>query len=111
MKRGTVFVDISVDQGGCAETSRPTTHEEPVYVEEGVTHYCVSNMPGAYARTSTQALSSVTLPYVQALALGAVSKAVKAHPELRPGISCQRGRLTNEEVAAAHGLACGPPTL
>ncbi len=75
MKKGTVLVDIAVDQGGCAETTRPTTHEVPVYVEEGVIHYCVANMPGAYARTFTQALTSVTLPYVEALAMAGVDGA------------------------------------
>ena len=111
MRNGTVFVDIAVDQGGCSETSRPTTHEDPIYVEEGVTHYCVSNMPGAYARTSTQALTSVTLPYVQAVALGGVVGAVALHPELRSGINCERGRLTCEEVAAAHGLDWEEPAV
>ena len=111
MRLGTVFVDIAVDQGGCAETSRPTTHESPTYVEEGVTHYCVSNMPGAYARTSTHALTSVTLPYVQALALGGVREAVEARPELRGGIAFREGRLTSEEVASAHGLTWEPVSL
>ncbi len=111
MRPGTVLVDIAVDQGGCVETTRPTTHEAPIYVEEGVTHYCVANMPGAYARTSTQALTSVTLPYVQALALGGVEPAVDAHPELRGGINCKDGRLTLEEVAEAHGLEWSPLDL
>lgn len=111
MRPGTVFVDIAVDQGGCAETTRPTTHEEPTYVEEGVTHYCVSNMPGAYARTSTQALTSVTLPYVEALAMSGVSGAVEGHPELAGGVNAHRGRLTCEEVALAHGLDCAPVEL
>src|SRR6202000_993157 len=68
MKPGSVFVDIAIDQGGCAETSRPTTHHDPVFVEEGVTHYCVANMPGAYARTATQALNNVTYRYIELLA-------------------------------------------
>ena len=75
MKRGSVLVDIAIDQGGCAETSRPTTHLDPVYVEEGVTHYCVANMPAAYARTATQALTNVTYPYVQLLADFGLEKA------------------------------------
>ncbi len=108
MRDGTVLVDISVDQGGCIETARPTTHEEPVYVEEGVTHYCVANMPGAYARTSTQALTSVTLPYVQRLALEGVEGATRVHPELGPGINCLNGALTNVEVASAHELTASP---
>lgn len=111
MRDGTVLVDISVDQGGCIETTRPTTHEEPIYVEEGVIHYCVANMPGAYARTSTQALTSVTLPYVQRLALEGVERAVEIHPELGPGINCLDGALTNVEVASAHGLSASPATL
>ena len=105
MKPGTVLVDISVDQGGCIETTRPTTHEAPTYVEEGVTHYCVANMPGAYARTSTQALTSVTLPYVQAIASEGLASAIGRRPELQSGINCQAGRLTSEEIALAHGLA------
>jgi len=105
MQSGTVLVDIAVDQGGCVETTRPTTHEDPVFVEEGVTHYCVANMPGAYARTSTQALTSVTLPYVQALALDGLEGACRRHPELFGGINARGGRLTCEEVGEAHGLA------
>jgi alanine dehydrogenase len=104
MKAGTVLVDIAVDQGGCVETTRPTTHDTPTYVEEGVTHYCVANMPGAYARTSTQALTSVTLPYIQSLALGGVASACDRHPELRGGLNCQAGELTNRAVGIAHGL-------
>jgi alanine dehydrogenase len=104
MNRGTVIVDIAVDQGGCVETSRPTTHEEPTFVEEGVIHYCVANMPGAYARTSTQALTSVTLPYLQALAVDGVAGACARHPELLGGINAQGGRLTCEEVGQAHGM-------
>jgi alanine dehydrogenase len=105
MKPGTVFVDIAIDQGGCAETSRPTTHDSPTFVEEDVIHYCVTNMPGAYARTATQALTNVTFPYVQWLAEGGVSGACAKHPELKSGINVQAGRVTNEAVAAAHGLA------
>jgi alanine dehydrogenase len=111
MRPGTVLVDIAVDQGGCIETTRPTTHEEPTFVEEGVTHYCVANMPGAYARTSTQALTSVTLPYIQALALGGILGASELYPELRGGINCQAGRLTREEIALAHGLRWALPSF
>lgn len=111
MRKGTVLVDIAVDQGGCVETTRPTTHEAPTYVEEGVTHYCVANMPGAYARTSTQALTSVTLPYVEALATGGVEGACERCPELALGISCQAGRLTSEEVAAEHRLEWSPAAI
>jgi alanine dehydrogenase len=104
MKPGTVFVDIAIDQGGCAETSRPTTHDNPTFVEEDVIHYCVTNMPGAYARTATQALTNVTFPYVQWLAESGVSGACAKHPELKSGINVQAGRVTNDAVAAAHGL-------
>ncbi|MCB1086021.1 MAG: alanine dehydrogenase [Verrucomicrobiae bacterium] len=109
MRNGTVFVDIAVDQGGCGETTHPTTHEDPIYVEEGVIHYCVANMPGAYARTSTQALTSVTLPYIQFLATEGVSGACRRHPELVGGINCQSGKLTCREVAEAHGLEWSEP--
>ena len=111
MKPGTVLVDIAVDQGGCVETTRPTTHEDPVYVEEGVTHYCVANMPGAFARTSTQALTSVTLPYLQFLATEGLSGACQRHPELVGGINCQGGTLTSEEVAEAHGMGFKEPAI
>lgn len=104
MGEGTVLVDIAVDQGGCVETTRATTHEDPVYVEEGVIHYCVANMPGAYARTSTQALTSVTLPYLQQLATLGLEGACSRSPELIGGVNCHGGKLTCAEVAEAHGL-------
>jgi alanine dehydrogenase len=104
MKRGSVFVDISIDQGGCAETSRPTTHLDPVYVEEGVTHYCVANMPAAYARTATQALTNVTYRYVELLADVGLEGACKKQPALIGGINTRDGRLTCKAVAEAHGL-------
>jgi len=109
MKRGSVFVDISIDQGGCAETSRPTTHLDPVYVEEGVTHYCVANMPAAYARTATQALTNVTYRYVQLLADRGLERACKKQPALIGGINTRDGRLTCNAVAEAHGLKWEPP--
>jgi alanine dehydrogenase len=109
MKRGSVFVDISIDQGGCAETSRPTTHLDPVYVEEGVTHYCVANMPAAYARTATQALTNVTYRYVQLLADLGLEGACKKQPALIGGINTRDGRLTCNAVAEAHGLKWEPP--
>lgn len=104
MREGTVLVDIAVDQGGCIETTRPTTHQDPVYTEEGVIHYCVANMPGAYARTSTQALTSVTLPYLQLLATNKLEFACEIAPEMTGGINCHEGRLTSREVAEAHDL-------
>jgi alanine dehydrogenase len=109
MKRGSVFVDISIDQGGCAETSRPTTHLDPVYVEEGVTHYCVANMPAAYARTATQALTNVTYRYVELLADFGLEGACKKQPTLIGGINTRDGRLTCKAVAEAHGLKWEPP--
>jgi alanine dehydrogenase len=109
MKRGSVLVDISIDQGGCAETSRPTTHHDPVYVEEGVTHYCVANMPAAYARTATQALTNVTYRYVELLADFGVDSACKKQPALIGGINTRDGRLTCQAVAEAHGLKYEPP--
>jgi len=109
MKRGSVFVDISIDQGGCAETSRPTTHLDPVYVEEGVTHYCVANMPAAYARTATQALTNVTYRYVELLANLGLEGACRKQPTLIGGINTRDGRLTCDAVAEAHGLKWEPP--
>jgi len=109
MKRGSVLVDISIDQGGCAETSRPTTHLDPVYVEEGVTHYCVANMPAAYARTATQALTNVTYRYVELLADFGLEEACKRQPALAGGINTRGGKLTCRAVADAHGLPYQPP--
>src|ERR1044072_4404980 len=109
MKPGSVQIDISIDQGGCAETSRPTTHLDPVYVEEGVTHYCVANMPGAYARTATQALTNVTLRYVQLLADLGLEGACKKQPALIGGINTLDGKLTCQAVADAHGLKWEAP--
>jgi alanine dehydrogenase len=104
MKRGSVLVDVAIDQGGCAETSRPTTHTEPVYVEEGVTHYCVANMPGAVPVTSTKALTNATLPYVEALARHGLGGAVERDPALARGLNVYAGRIICQAVAEAHGL-------
>jgi len=109
MKPGSVLVDIAVDQGGCAETTRPTTHEHPVFIEEDVTHYCVANMPGAYARTATQALTNVTFRYIEALANRGLSEACQRHPGLRMGINTIAGRMTCPAVAEAHGLPLSDP--
>ncbi|HEY4282085.1 MAG TPA: alanine dehydrogenase, partial [Chthoniobacterales bacterium] len=109
MKRGSVFVDISIDQGGCAETSRPTTHVDPVYVEEGVTHYCVANMPAAYARTATQALTNVTYNYIQLLADSGLEAACHKQPTLTGGINTRGGKLTYQAVAGAHGIKYQKP--
>ena len=104
MKRGSVIVDISIDQGGISETSRPTTHAEPTYVEEGVVHYCVTNMPGAVARTSTQALNNATLPFVLSLADRGVVAALLADRHVRDGLNVHAGKLTHKAVAEAHGM-------
>jgi alanine dehydrogenase len=109
MKPGSVLVDISIDQGGCAETSRPTTHLDPVYVEEGVTHYCVANMPAAYARTATQALTNVTFRYVELLADLGLEGACKKQPALIGGINTREGQLTCKAVADAHGFKYEAP--
>ena len=105
MKPGSVLVDIAVDQGGCAETTRPTTHHDPVYTEEGVLHYCVANMPGAYARTATQALINVTHRYIELLADHGLAEACQRMPALASGINVMDGLLTSRVVADAHGLA------
>jgi alanine dehydrogenase len=108
MKEGSVFVDVAIDQGGCAETSRPTTHDEPVYSVEGVIHYCVANMPGAVPITSTRALTNVTLPYVEAIAERGTTAAIRDDPELARGVNVLGGRVTYEAVAEAHGLEYTP---
>ena len=111
MRPGSVLVDIAIDQGGCAETSHPTTHNNPVFVEEGVIHYCVANMPGAYARTATQALTNVTHRYVELLADHGLAEACRLQPALAGGINVQDGRITCQAVADAHGLKFHPPQL
>lgn len=105
MRPGSVLVDIAIDQGGCAETSHPTTHHDPVYVEEGVQHYCVANMPGAYARTATQALTNVTYRYIELLADHGLADACARQPALGTGINVIHGRLAHRAVAEAHGLS------
>ncbi|MBV9016091.1 MAG: alanine dehydrogenase [Alphaproteobacteria bacterium] len=105
MKAGSVIVDISIDQGGCIETSRPTTHANPTYIEEGVVHYCVTNMPGAVARTSAVALNNATLPFVLAIADRGWRRALSDDPHLRNGLNTCRGHLTHPAVAHDLGLA------
>jgi alanine dehydrogenase len=97
-------VDIAIDQGGCFETSRPTTHSEPTYVEEGCVHYCVTNMPGAVARTSTFALNNATLPFALALADNGPRQALADNPHLKNGLNVAHGKVTYKAVADAHGL-------
>src|SRR5918999_1830080 len=104
MKDGSVVVDVAIDQGGCIETARPTTHSDPTYVEEGVIHYCVANIPGAVARTSTLALTSVTLPYLLRIADEGLEGAATADPALAKGLSTLDGNLVSEPVAEAHDL-------
>lgn len=104
MKPGTVLVDISIDQGGCFETSHPTTHDDPVFTVDGIVHYCVANMPGAYPRTATQALTHRTLPYVLALANQGTEKAIEEDSSLQAGVNCHAGKLYSAEVAKTHQL-------
>jgi alanine dehydrogenase len=108
MRPGAVIVDVAVDQGGCCETTHPTTHSDPTYVVDGVVHYCVTNMPGAYARTSTFALTNVTLPYVLAIADLGWRQAARRNPELARGLTLVDGQITHEPVARAHRLRYVP---
>src|SRR5438128_648392 len=108
MKRGAVLADVAIDQGGSAETSRPTTHSEPVYTEEGVTHYCVANMPGGVPITSTKALTNATLPYVESIAEHGLSAAVARDRSLARGVNVLEGKITYEPVAEAHDLEYTP---
>ena len=109
MKPGAVLVDVAIDQGGCFETSHPTTHQDPIYEVDGIVHYCVANMPGAVPRTSTQALGNATLPFVLALADKGWRQAVHDDPHLRAGLSTHEGKLTSAPVGAALGLASVAP--
>ncbi len=108
MKAQSVIVDVAIDQGGCAETSRPTTHDDPVYSVEGIIHYCVANMPGAVPITSTRALTNVTLPYVEEIAEHGTAVAVRDDHDLARGVNVIGGRITYEAVAEAHGLDYTP---
>ncbi|SFL86507.1 alanine dehydrogenase [Marinobacter zhejiangensis] len=103
MAEGSVFVDVAIDQGGCGETSRPTTHADPTFVEEGVVHYCVANMPGAVARTSAMALNNATLPFVLALANKGPVAALRDDPHLLAGLNIGCGQVVHPSVAEAHG--------
>jgi alanine dehydrogenase len=108
MKPGAVIVDVAIDQGGCTETSRPTTHSDPIYTVDGVVHYCVANMPGAVPITSTKALTNVTLPYVEAICEHGLPAAVARDPALARGVNVLAGRVTYGAVAEAHGLGYEP---
>ncbi len=108
MKPGAVIIDVAVDQGGCIETTRPTTHSQPTYVVDGIVHYCVTNMPGAVGRTSTYALCNVTLPYVLKLANAGLAKLTAADPGFSHAINLHAGKVTNQAVAETFGLKHSP---
>jgi alanine dehydrogenase len=108
MKRNAVLVDVSIDQGGCFETSRPTTHSHPTYEVDGITHYCVTNMPGAVPITSTYALTNATLPYVIELAEFGVDEALQRNDALRHGLNVRSGQITHPAVAEALGVPAVP---
>jgi len=106
MKPGAVIVAVAIDQGGCFETSKPTTHAEPTYIVDGIVHYCVANMPGAVARTSTFALNNVTLPFALALAGKGWRKACAEDPHLRAGLNVHAGKVVYPAAASALGKSC-----
>jgi alanine dehydrogenase len=108
MKRQSVLVDVSIDQGGCFETSRPTTHTDPTYEVDGITHYCVTNMPGAVPITSTYALTNATMPYVLHIASVGVHRAVAENPGLKMGVNVAAGQVTYAPVAEAVGVPASP---
>ena len=112
MRSGSAIVDVAIDQGGCSETSRPTTHVDPTYEVDGVVHYCVANMPGAVPRTSTQALNNATLPYLLRLADDGPAEAMRSDSGLRAGLTVHAGRITEPVVAASLGASyCSPETI
>ena len=104
MKPGSVLVDVAIDQGGCFETSKPTTHTEPTYMVDGIVHYCVANMPGAVAKTSTMALTNATLPYAVQIANLGWKKACQNNPEITPGVNVAEGKITYRGVAEAFAM-------
>jgi alanine dehydrogenase len=108
MKPGSVIVDVAVDQGGCVETTRPTTHSDPVYQVNGILHYCVANMPGAFGRTATFALTNVTLPYILEIAEKGWRRAAQENPEIAKGLNVIHGKVTYHAVAEAHGMEVVP---
>jgi alanine dehydrogenase len=109
MRTGSVVVDVAIDQGGCFETSRPTTHAEPTYIVDGVVHYCVTNMPGAVARTSSVALNNATLPFTLQIADKGLRQACRENPHLAQGLNVHAGQITYPAVAAALGLPLAEP--
>jgi alanine dehydrogenase len=108
MKPGSVVIDVAIDQGGCLETSRPTTHSDPTFIEEGVVHYCVTNMPGAVGRTSTFALCNVTLPWILRIATQGVEAAARQSSSVATAINMYRGAITNRAVADTFSLEYDP---
>ena len=108
MRPGSVLVDVAIDQGGCFETSRPTTHADPTYLVDGVVHYCVTNMPGAVARTSAVALNNATLPYILQLADKGFLGALAENADLAQGLNIHAGHVVHPAVAQAHGLTALP---
>lgn len=106
MKKGSVIVDVSVDQGGCAETSKPTTHDNPVYGVDGIIHYTVANMPGAYPRTSTLALTNATLPYIKTIAKNGIEKAIREDPIIKSALNAYKGHIVNKALADSLGVIC-----
>ena len=108
MQPRAVVIDVAIDQGGCFETSQPTTHAKPTYIVDDIVHYCVTNMPGAVGRTSTYALTNVTLPYAVQLANKGSDRAIKENPALREGVNIKAGKVTNAAVAETFGLECVP---
>ncbi len=104
MQSGSVIVDVAVDQGGCCETTRPTTHSEPVYTVDGVVHYCVTNMPGAMPRTSTFALTNATVPYIRKIAGLGMKDAIRDNPLLKDGVNVYKGHVTFKPVADSQNL-------
>jgi alanine dehydrogenase len=108
MKPGAVVLDVCIDQGGCFETSRPTTHSNPTYIVDGIVHYCVTNMPGAVGRTSTYALCNVTFPWVRLMAREGLLNVCLREPGLAAAVNLYAGRVANPAVAATFGLPCTP---
>jgi alanine dehydrogenase len=108
MKPGSVIIDVAVDQGGCVESSRPTTHSDPTFIEQEVVHYCVTNMPGAVGRTSTFALCNVTLPWALRIAAGGIEQAAQRSAEIASAVNIHRGQVTHQAVADAFGFDCKP---
>jgi len=109
MKKGAVIIDVSVDQGGCVETSRPTTHDNPVYEVDGIIHYCVANMPGAYPRTSALALTNVTLPYIKTIAEKGIEKVIREDSIIKSSLNTYKGYVVHKTLAESMGIGYKNP--